>query len=200
MNEALKMQISAFVDGELRDNESEFLLRRLSQDAAMRQQVAEYLRIGRLLRRDRSVQGIDQLRDKISAALGDEVLPEPEEKVVVGSNLMTPASGIAVATTVAVVALAGLSQLATVEDPGLQGDAVAIDLAPAYTEPSVDVVMQNAPSAREMDLLRRHSNSDILYRMATFEVDEDLEVVEPEGYLATATEPAAEDQEMVSGN
>ena len=200
MNEALKMQISAFVDGELPDNESEFLLRRLSQDVAMRQQVAEYLNIGRLLRRDRSVPGIDQLCDKISAALGEGVLPELEEKVVVGSNLMTPAIGIAVAATVAVVALAGLSQLTTVEDPGLQDDAVAIDLAPAYTEPSVDVVMQNAPSDREMDLLRRHSNSDILYRMATFEVDEDLEVVEPEGYLATATEPAAEDQAMVSGN
>jgi len=199
MNEAIKMQISAFVDGELPANESELLLRRLSQDAAMRQQVAEYLKIGRLLRRDRSVPGINQLRDRISAALGDEVLAEPEEKVVVGSSLMTPASGIAVAATVAVVALAGLGQLATVEDPGLQDDAVAIDMAPAYTEPSVDVVMQNAPSAREMDLLRRRSNSDILYRMATFEVDEHLEVVEPEAHLATSTESAAEDQEMLSG-
>ena len=200
MNEALKIQISAFVDGELPDNESEFLLRRLSQDVAMRQQVAEYLKIGRLLPRDRSVPGIDKLRDKIFAALGDEVLSEPEEKVVVGSKLITPASGIAVAATVAVVALAGLSQLATVADPGLQDNSAANDLSPAYTEPSVDLVMRNAPSAREMDLLRRHNNSDILYRMAIFEVDEDLEVVEPEEYLATATEPATEDQEMVSGN
>jgi negative regulator of sigma E activity len=199
MNEALKMQISAFVDGELRDNESELLLRRLSQDAAMRQQVAEYLKIGRLLRQDQSVRGIDQLRHRIAAAIGDEALPEPEEKVVVGSSLMTPAGGIAVAATVAIIALAGLSQLATVEDPGLQDDAVAIDLAPTYTEPSVDVVMQYAPSAREMDLLRRRSNSDILYRMATFELDEKLEVVEPEGYLATITESAAADREILSG-
>ncbi len=199
MNEALKMQISAFVDGELRDNESELLLRRLSQDAAMRQQVAEYLKIGRLLRRDQSVRGIDQLRHRIAAAIGDEAVPEQEEKVVVGSSLMTPAGGIAVAATVAIVVLAGLSQLATVEDPGLQDDAVAIDLAPTYTEPSVDVVMQYAPSAREMDLLRRRSNSDILYRMATFELDEELEVVEPEGHLATITESAAADREILSG-
>ena len=59
MNEALRMQISAFVDGELPDNESELLLRRLSQDAAMRQQVAAYLDIGRYMRQDRDVPGID---------------------------------------------------------------------------------------------------------------------------------------------
>ena len=41
MNEALKMQISAFIDGELPENEAELLLRRLNQDAAMRQQVAD---------------------------------------------------------------------------------------------------------------------------------------------------------------
>ena len=46
MNDALKMQISAFVDGELSDNEAEFLLRRLSQDAAMRQQVASFSKLG----------------------------------------------------------------------------------------------------------------------------------------------------------
>ena len=39
MNDALKIQISAFVDGELPENESELLLRRLSQDIALRQQV-----------------------------------------------------------------------------------------------------------------------------------------------------------------
>ena len=38
MNDAIKMQISAFVDGELPDNECELLLRRLSHDAELRQQ------------------------------------------------------------------------------------------------------------------------------------------------------------------
>lgn len=198
MNEALEMQISAFVDGELPDNESELLLRRLSQDAAMRQQVAEYLEIGRLLRRDQEVPGMDLLRGRISAALGDEVLPEIEEKAAVGSSLMTPASGIAVAATVAAVALVGLSQLTAPVDPGLQ-DAVVIDLAPTYTEPTADVVLQNAPSERELDLLRRHSDSDILYRMATFEVSEDLEEIEPDGHLATADEAAATDQDSSAG-
>ena len=193
MNEALKMQISAFVDGELPDNEAELLLRRLSQDAAMRQQVAEFLEIGRLIRRDQDVPGVDRLRGRIAAALGDESLPVVEDKATVGSSLMTPASGIAVAATVAVVALAGLSQLTAPEDAGLR-DAVAIDLAPTYTEPSVDVVLQNAPSDRELDLLRRHSDSDILYRMATFEVTKDLEEIEPDGHLVPA-DTADKDQD-----
>ena len=182
MNEALKMQISAFVDGELPDNESELLLRRLSQDAAMRQQVAEYLEIGRLLRRDRDVPGADRLRGRIASALGDEFQPVEEGKPAVGSSLMTPASGIAVAATVAAVALLGLSQLTAPVDQGLQ-EAVAIDQPPAYTEPSAADVIQNVPGARELDLLRRHNDGDILYRMATFEVSEDLEEIEPDGHL-----------------
>ena len=185
MNEALKMQISAFVDGELPDNESELLLRRLSQDAAMRQQVAEYLEIGRLLRRDREIPGADQLRSRIAMSLGDEIQPLEEDKTAVGSSLMTPASGIAVAATVAAVALLGLSQLTAPVDQGLQ-EAVAIDQPPAYTEPSAADVIQNVPGAREIDLLRRHNDGDILYRMATFEVSEDLEEIEPDGSLTGA--------------
>ena len=182
MNEALKMQISAFVDGELPDNESELLLRRLSQDAAMRQQVAEYLEIGRMLRRDRDVPGVDRLRGRIATALGDEIQAIDAEKPAVGSSLMTPASGIAVAATVAAVALLGLSQLTATVDVGLQ-EAVAIDQPPAYTEPSAADVIQNVPGARELDLLRRHNDGDILYRMATFEFSEDLEEIEPGGQL-----------------
>ena len=118
MNEALKMQISAFVDGELPDNESELLLRRLSQDAALRQQVAEYLEIGRLIRRDQEVAGMECGRCRIAAAIGEESgLPAVAEPETVSSSLMTPAGGIAVAAIVAAVALIGLGQLsAPVED------------------------------------------------------------------------------------
>jgi len=191
MNEALKMQISAFVDGELPENEAELLLRRLSQDAVMRQQVASYLEIGRLMRRDQEVPGMDNLRGRIAAALGDEAIVEAVEKPAVGSTLMTPASGIAVAATVAAVALVGLSQLGgpTVDDsPDL---AVAIDLAPAYTEPSEEQVLANSPTQRLLEYGRRHNNSSpdlgsngILSRMVTFELREGrLVEIEPDPHL-----------------
>ena len=64
MNEAIRMQVSAFVDGELPENEAELLVRRLSQDAVLRQQVAEYLAIGRIMRGEYSVQGSDVLRER----------------------------------------------------------------------------------------------------------------------------------------
>jgi hypothetical protein len=167
----------------------------------MRQQVAEYLLIGRSMRGDREVPGMDRLRSRISAALGDELLPEVEEKKVVGSKLMTPASGIAVAASVAVVALVGLGQLNGPVDSGLQ-DAVAIDLAPAYTEPTVEQAMQNSPSERELNYLRRHGDSspelgssDILYRMATFELSDNLEVIEPQGRLVNGDEQVDDDAE-----
>jgi hypothetical protein len=201
MNDALRMQISAFVDGELPENESELLLRRLSQDAALRQQVAEYLEIGRLIRREAEVPGVDQLRGRIAAALGDEpATPEVEEKRDLGSSLMTPASGIAVAATVAALALLGFSQLNAPVESAIGDDAVAIDMAPAYTEPSIDQVMQNQPSELLLDYRRRHVESspelgsgDILFRMADFQIDSDLEQIEPDGHLAPEDADAAAD-------
>jgi negative regulator of sigma E activity len=207
MNDALKMQISAFVDGELPDNESELLLRRLSQDAALRQQVAEYLGIGRLIRRDAEVPGMDQLRGRIAAALGDEpAVSAPESPRDLGASLMTPASGVAVAATVAAVALIGFSQLNAPVEPVIGNDAVAIDMAPVYTEPSIDQVLQNQPSDLLLDYRRRHGESspelgsgDILYRMADFQINPGLEEIEPDGHLASDDEAAGSDQPTADG-
>ena len=190
MNEALRMQISAFVDGELPDNESELLLRRLSQDAEMRRQVAEYLQIGRLIRQDREIPGMDQLRNRIAAAIGEESAAEPVKQTDVGSKFMTPTTGIAIAASVAAVALIGLGQLGTPVDAGLE-DVVAIDLAPTYTEPPASQFVVAQPTERLREMQRRHRDSstalgsgDILYRMATFEIREsELVEIEPDPHI-----------------
>ena len=190
MNEALNMQISAFVDGELPDNEAEFLLRRLSQDAELREQVSRHLQIGRLMRRDREVSGMEGLRGRIAAALGEELVVTTVDEPPIGAKFITPTTGIAVAATVAVVALLGLSQLGGPEPVALE-DAVAIDLAPAYTEPPASMFVESQPSARLRDMHRLHVDSstvlgsgDILYRMATFELREgELVQIEPDPHL-----------------
>ena len=69
MNDAIKMQISAFVDGELPDAEADLLLRRMSQDATLRKQAAEYLEIGRAMRGEAAAPGVDRLQERIAAAL-----------------------------------------------------------------------------------------------------------------------------------
>ena len=79
MNDGIKTQISAFVDGELSENEAEMLLRRMSQDAELRQQVADFLTIGRMIRSERNVPGMDSLRDRIAAEVNERPLPEKIE-------------------------------------------------------------------------------------------------------------------------
>jgi negative regulator of sigma E activity len=199
MNDALRTQISAFVDGELPDNESEMLLRRLSQDAALRAQVAQYLAIGRLIRQDVEVPGMDGLRNRIAAALGDDVAPVEEERQrVVGSRFMTPATGVAVAATVAALALVGLSQLdASIDSEDLDG-AVAI----AYTEPAVEQALANQPNQQLREYVRRHddSSSDLgtngtLTRMVNFELREgEVVEIEPDQHLQPAK---TEDEDKV---
>jgi anti-sigma factor RsiW len=111
MNETIKMQISAFVDGELPDNESELLLRRMGQDEDLRRQVAEYMEIGRIMRAETGVPGVDRLRDRLAAELGDRphevVVDTPSEG---GKSNWRPLTGVAIAATVAVVAIVGLRQ------------------------------------------------------------------------------------------
>lgn len=183
MNDALKLQISAFIDGELPDGEAELLLRRLSQDAALRQQVAQYLEIGRLMRNDRTVPGVDRLRGRIAVALGETAAEPKVPDDVVGSRLMTPATGIAVAATVAALALFGLSQLDGPTAPGFDA-AVAIDSAPTYTEPTVEEVLADSPNEQIREYYRRHENSsDELARVVNFELSEDLVEIEPDPRL-----------------
>jgi len=122
MNDAINMQISAFVDGELPQNEAELLLRRLCQDGELRQQAAEYLAMGRAIRGERGVAGIDNLRGRILAALGDTTpQQEPEFIRAARPRFLRPLAGFAIAATVALVAVLGLQQMAAVPE---------IDIAP----------------------------------------------------------------------
>ncbi len=139
MNDAIKMQISAFVDGELPDNEAELLLRRMSQDRELRQQAAEYLCMGRALRGERSVANRGQLRDRISAVLDDKKLQDEFDTAdTVRPGFMRPVVGVAIAATVALVALLGLQQISAVPDadtPAADQTVAGVLEDGAYTEP-----------------------------------------------------------------
>jgi len=117
MNETIRMQISAFVDGELPGNEAELLLRRMSQDAQLRAQVAEYLEIGRAMRGEASFAGMDSLRDRVGAELDDRA-PEVVELSETADKPRSwrPFAGVAVAATVAVAGIFALRQTG-VEQP-----------------------------------------------------------------------------------
>lgn len=121
MNDAIRTQISAFVDGELPDAEADLLLRRMSQDASLRRQAAEYLEIGRAMRGEPGVPGVERLQERISAALDDKPLAADEAvpEVPAGRSIK-PLAGAAVAAAVALLAIVSLQF-----SPGLDGTDVA---------------------------------------------------------------------------
>ena len=139
MNDAIKTQISAFVDGELPDAEADLLLRRMSQDATLRKQAAEYLEIGRAMRGEAAVPGIEHLQERIAAALEDkapdvaEVAEEPAP-----NRAVRPLVGVALAASVALLAIVGLQFTGGVTDAPVPGQDTVADTAepPIYTVPA----------------------------------------------------------------
>lgn len=175
MNDELKSQISAFVDGELPDNETELLLRRLSQHAELRAQVASYLAIGRAIRGEHAPSGMPQLRQRILAELGEAVADTEPAADFAPSRIMRPLVGVAVAASVALIALVGLRQVGTgVDGTGAviaDRDAVVIDQAPSYTEPPAAEFLANRPSDRLAIYDRRHraGSADLESLLVSFE-------------------------------
>ena len=204
MNEAIRMQISAFVDGELPDNESELLLRRLCQDAAMRSQVAAYLAIGRALRGDEEPAGMATLRTRIGEALGEEVVQSPAVNEEKPARFLRPIAGVGIAASVAMVALIGLRQVEPVGEiePGTLEDlsAVAIDGGPSYTEPPVVDTLSDRPSDMLTQYYLRHGQQspNLGSRLVGLEVRQDRLVDDDAEERATADDSPAESEDAES--
>ena len=186
MNDAFKSQISAFVDGELPDNETELLLRRLCQDAKLRAQAAHYLTIGRAMRGELDVTTASRLRGRILAALGEEVVAVEPVQELVPTRFMRPVVGVAVAATVAVAALLGLQRVGPIDElsaaVGNDLAALAIDGAPSYTEPPADAFVSDRPSDRMARYYQHHNAraADIESRLVSLELRQVLELREGE--------------------
>lgn len=111
------MQLSAFVDGELPENEAELLLRRMSQDRELRQEVAEYLAIGRLMRAEPGLAGADRLHERIAAAIDDRPADSDDSlDVATASRAVRPLAGAAIAAAVALVAIFALQQTTGIDE------------------------------------------------------------------------------------
>lgn len=154
MNDAIKMQISAFVDGELPQNEAELLLRRLCQDRELRQQAAEYLAMGRIMRGERALTGMAALRDRIAVTLDE---PGFEEGAAVATStaprFMRSLAGVAIAASVALVAILGLQQMSVDTQPDAATSPGVADAADRiYTVP-------DGAEDRLADYRRSHNRS-----------------------------------------
>lgn len=192
MNDAIRMQLSAFVDGELPENEAELLLRRLSQDAELRQEVAEYMAVGRLMRGEAGIAGADRLHERIAAEIDDRPLDvEAGEIASESPRVARPLVGAAIAAAVAFVAIFVLQQSADVEDaiaPASVADQVVVPAITPQQEQQRRFLNNHADSSSELG-----SNS-FSTRSVTLEFSE--EVTDDEDASDEALEGKSQEAEI----
>lgn len=190
MNEAIKMQLSAFVDGELPENEKELLIRRLSQDAGLRQLVAEYMSIGRAMRGETQLGNVNELRNRVANALGDKPLQDEQVDVEASKDrLIRPLAGVAIAATVALVGILGLQQVSEVNAPEVAPNDVVVDASDLPTQPDADDLLRQYGLMHDA-LASDHGANSIKTRLTALEFLE-KNATETEAQEATEADDTA---------
>jgi sigma-E factor negative regulatory protein RseA len=146
MSDPIREQISAFLDGELPDTETELLLKRLTRDAELRESFGRYALIGEACRGTRGSVLTRDLYVRINRAIDGEspaVIPQIAA-VSRSASWWRPMAGAAVAAGVAVVAVVALRQhvavaptLAASQNPVPAASAVTFVPAPALANANV---------------------------------------------------------------
>jgi sigma-E factor negative regulatory protein RseA len=173
MSEQIREQVSAFLDGELPDSETELLLKRLTRDGELRESFGRYALIGEAIRGNsrgfltKNFAGrVNLAIDGEPAAAGVQVRESPAPR------WWRPFAGAAVAAGVAAVAVLALQQravapaIAPVLRP-VNGSITAHNLVPAapktsepisYTVPTASpAVATGVPPARLTNYVLAHS-------------------------------------------
>lgn len=166
MTEQISDQISAFIDDELSDEESAFLVRRFERDADARNRAARYTMIGAALRDELLGPDHSILRRRIAVALTGAV-PSAQQRPAARLQwrYLRPAVGVGIAATVAVAAIIGLRAV-NVARVGAPGGAATINAplqaraepAPSYVVPrETSDVPAVAPAVRLTNYVMHHS-------------------------------------------
>lgn len=136
MSDEIREQLSALADDELSDVERPLLLGRLQRDAGLRARLGRYQLIGEVMRGAQTTGTLD-IADRVSEALADDA--------ALSRAAMTdrpvwwkPLAGIAVAASVAVVAVLSITALQNTGGPGEAVPELAASGSP------VPVVPENA--------------------------------------------------------
>lgn len=200
MNDALNEQISAFVDGELSEPETELLLRRLAQDRSLRDAVGRYMEIGRQLRREPEVPGVASLRGRIEQALDGHDTGRIESDRPGVTRYFKPVAGFAVAASVTIVALIGFQQGGDSPiGPANTTQAVAESSDIAYTVPSIADFEQTDPSSALARFYLKHGattsamgSNDVNSRLVSFELLE-TGIEEPDAATESSDDEVADE-------
>ncbi|MDP9084168.1 MAG: sigma-E factor negative regulatory protein [Pseudomonadota bacterium] len=149
MSEQIREQVSAFLDGELPNSETELLLRRLTRDAELRESFGRYALIGESLRGARMSPLTRGFAERVNRALGGEhIAADAPVQQARTRRWWRPFAGVAVAAGVAAVAVVALQQRAVV--PTLHAAlpvAAQNAIAPAAREAISYTVPASTPEA-----------------------------------------------------
>jgi len=146
MSEQIREQVSAFLDGELPNSETELLLKRLTRDGELRESFGRYALIGEAVRGGTLSLMTKGFAGRVNLAIDGEPIPAnghaPHSRA---PRWWRPFAGAAVAAGVAAVAIVSVQHRAVA--PGLRsGVVVTAQNAAARTQPSL--LAQNAALPR----------------------------------------------------
>lgn len=134
MSDTIHNQISAFVDGELPEHEAELLVRRLCSNQELREVAARYGLVGDLMRGELS-RSSSRVADRVMA----RVNKEPQAASPRVENIMRPVAGLALAATVAGLALFGLQSFQPEQEPLVSIEIIAPDVVENSEQLSSDL-------------------------------------------------------------
>jgi sigma-E factor negative regulatory protein RseA len=113
MSEQIREQVSAFLDGELPDTETELLLKRLTRDGELRESFGRFALIGEALRGSGSQILTRGFASRVNLAIDGEPAHVPALATPPrASRWWRPLAGVTVAASVAAVAIVALQQRA----------------------------------------------------------------------------------------
>jgi sigma-E factor negative regulatory protein RseA len=163
MSEQIREQVSAFLDGELPNSETELLLKRLTRDPELRDSFGRYALIGESIRGASGARLSHGFSSKVNRAIDGEPLaaPNPQPSSARLGTWWRPFAGAGIAAGVAVIAVIALQQRAVVPSlaalPAVQSMAAAKEPL-SYTVPAPVAETPTAlPSARLTNYVFAHS-------------------------------------------
>jgi sigma-E factor negative regulatory protein RseA len=113
MSEQIREQVSAFLDGELPNSETELLLKRLTRDEELRESFGRYALIGEAVRGSSVSLRTRGFAGRVNLAIDGETLPaDAQARKVRAPHWWRPFAGATIAAGVAAVAVVALQQRA----------------------------------------------------------------------------------------
>jgi sigma-E factor negative regulatory protein RseA len=158
MSEQIREQVSAFLDGELPNSETELLLKRLTRDAELRESFGRYSLIGEALRGGSPGMLSKRFASRVNLAIDGEPIPAagPAQSAA-RSRWWRPLAGVGLAAGVAAVAIVALQQRAI--SPGIS------------SMPVVAQIVSTAPTGTVQPPLTAQNHEAISYTVPTPSAD-----------------------------